>query len=97
MTYYRDEYGEDNTIFLFTSDDMKWVRKSKIFRQEKNLFMVGCGNGEDVACVGKDFALLAACNHTITSRGSYGQWSTYFAGGEIYTEYGPFTPEVFGV
>ena len=49
----------------------------------------GCGNGADWRCVGQDLALLAACNHTIQSRGSFGQWAAYLSGGDSYTEYGP--------
>ena len=34
-----------------------------------------------------DFALLASCNHTIGSRGTYSIWASRFAGGEILTEF----------
>ena len=95
MEYYREEYGEKDTIFLFTSDDMVWARGNEAFHKEKNLFLVGCGMGNDLNCVGQDFAFLAACNHTIISHGSFGKWASYFAGGEIYTEYGALTPDAY--
>ena len=95
MEYYRDEYGSSNTVFLFTSDDMKWARRNEAFKEEKNLFLVGCGEAENLNCVGKDLALLASCNHTVISHGSFGQWASYFAGGEIYTEYGALAPEAY--
>ena len=53
------------------------------------LVNTGCGNGADWSCVGRDLAILAACNHTIQSRGSFGQWAAYLSGGDSYTEYGP--------
>ena len=53
------------------------------------LVNVGCGNGADWSCVGRDLAILAACNHTIQTRGSFGQWAAYLSGGDSYTEYGP--------
>ena len=33
-----------------------------------------------------DFALLASCNHTIGSRGTFSIWATRFAGGHVITE-----------
>ena len=95
MQYFRDEYGDDKTVFLFVSDDMKWVRRNEVFKTEKNLYLVGCGDGSDMKCIGKDLALLAACNHMIVSHGSFGQWASYFAGGEIYTEYGAISPDAY--
>ena len=46
-------------------------------------------------CIGKDLALLAACNHTVISDGSFGFWAAVLAGGEIYTEYGLIVPQSF--
>ena len=95
MEYYREEYGESDTIFLLVSDDMLWARGNKALQEERNLFLVGCGMGNDSNCVGQDFAFLAACNHTIISHGTFGQLASYFAGGEIYTEYGALTPDAY--
>ncbi len=39
-----------------------------------------------------DLALLAACNHTVISRGTYSMWAAMMAGGEYYTEYGTIVP-----
>ena len=36
--------------------------------------------GEDV---GEDLALLAACNHSIISYGTFGMWAAILAGGEV--------------
>ena len=33
-----------------------------------------------------DFALLASCNHTIGSRGTFSIWVSRFAGGHVITE-----------
>ena len=27
MEYFRDEYGAEETVFIYTSDDMKWGRR----------------------------------------------------------------------
>lgn len=61
-----------NLAFVFVSDDMKWA-KEKIGQKkggQKNVFYLGSDNDA------LDLALLAACNHTIQSYGSF----TYFAG-----------------
>jgi len=55
----------------------------------------GCGQPNYLECIGRDFALLSACNHTIITHGSLGLWGSFLAGGEIYTEYGVVVPEAF--
>lgn len=91
MEYFRDEYWDTTVVFVYVSDDMKWGRRN--LKDSKNLFFLGCGNGQDIDCIAKDLALLGSCNHTITTHGTYGHWAAYFAGGEIYTEYGSIIPD----
>jgi len=91
MEYFRDEYWDTTVVFVYVSDDMKWGRRN--LKDEKNIFFLGCGNGQDIDCIAKDLALLGSCNHTITTHGTYGHWAAYFAGGEIYTEYGTIIPD----
>ena len=91
MEYFREEYGANETVFIYVSDDMKWGRRN--LKDAKNLFFLGCGSGDQVDCIGKDLALLANCNHTITSHGTFGHWAAYMAGGELYTEYGTIIPD----
>lgn len=91
MEYFREEY--DNPIFVYVSDDMKWGRRN--LKTEKDIFFVGCGDPDDVDCIGKDFAVLSNCNHTITTHGTFGHWAAYLAGGEIYTEYGAIVPDAY--
>ena len=91
MAYFREEY--DHPVFIYVSDDMKWGRRK--LKAEKNVYFLGCGDGDDVDCVGKDLALLGACNHTITTHGSFGHWASFLAGGEIYTEYGAIIPDAY--
>ena len=44
--------------------------------------------------VGRDLALLAACNHTIVSQGMYGAWGAFLAGGDMFTKYGVLVQHV---
>ena len=87
MHYFSSRY--DQVIFVVVTDDMEWA--------EDNLSLPGVeflghktvlqkdtdhplATGEDV---GDDLALLAACNHTIISYGTFGQWAAMLAGGEV--------------
>ena len=93
MEYFMEEYGPD-VAFIYVSDDMKWGRrKLKDVPHAKRLFFLGCGDGQNIDCIGKDLALLGSCNHTITTHGTYGHWAAFLAGGEVYTEFGPIIPD----
>ena len=61
-------------IFLVVSDDTRWS-KANI-------------KGEDVRFVssgdpGGDIAILAHCNHTVVSSGTFGWWGGYLSGGTV--------------
>jgi hypothetical protein len=43
MEYFEEEFP--NPVFLFVSDDLPWGQKK--VGHKKNVFLVGCGNGED--------------------------------------------------
>jgi len=93
--YFREEY--ENPVFVYVSDDMAWGQKELRPLAEKygDVFFTGCGDPNKADCVGKDFALLANCNHTITTHGTFGHWASILAGGEIYTEYGAIVPDAY--
>ena len=40
-------------------------------------------------------ALLATCNHTILTHGTFGHWASYLNGGEFYSEYGSIVPDPY--
>jgi hypothetical protein len=44
--------------------------------------------------VGRDLALLAACNHTIVSQGQFGNWAAFLAGGDMFTRYGVLVKDI---
>jgi hypothetical protein len=37
-------------------------------------------------------AVLASCNHTIITWGSFSMWAALLSGGEYYSQYGPIVP-----
>lgn len=64
-------------MFIYVSDEMESGRLKLTNRnKEQDLYFVGKGQVDDVEAIGVDLALLAICNHTIESHGSF----SFFAG-----------------
>ncbi|XP_037070878.1 galactoside 2-alpha-L-fucosyltransferase 3-like [Pollicipes pollicipes] len=63
--------------FVVTSDDLGWCRRAL---RGRDVFLVG---DRDVRRPGADLALLAACNHSILTHGTFGFWAGYLAGGQV--------------
>nr|XP_034992636.1 galactoside 2-alpha-L-fucosyltransferase 2-like [Zootoca vivipara] len=76
MNYFREKYP--NPIFVVTSNGMKWCKKN-INASRGDVYFSGDGRESSP---GRDFALLAHCNHTIMTIGTFGFWAGYLAGGE---------------
>lgn len=74
--------GKIDLAFVFVSDDMDWGReKLKVRNKERDLYFVGNGKTEDPDGIGQDLALLASCNHTIQSHGSFSAMAGILSGG----------------
>ncbi|XP_030051275.1 galactoside 2-alpha-L-fucosyltransferase 2-like [Microcaecilia unicolor] len=76
MGYFRRKYQEP--IFVVTSNGMFWCKKN-IDASRGDVYFAG--DGVEIS-PWKDFALLAHCNHTIMTIGTFGYWVGYLAGGE---------------
>ncbi|XP_053308216.1 galactoside alpha-(1,2)-fucosyltransferase 2-like [Spea bombifrons] len=76
MGYFRKKYKEP--VFVVTSNGMNWC-KQNIDNSRGDVYFSGDGNE---STPGKDFALLASCNHTIMTIGTFGYWASYLVGGE---------------
>ncbi|XP_063159110.1 galactoside alpha-(1,2)-fucosyltransferase 2 [Candoia aspera] len=76
MNYFRKKYL--NPIFVVTSNGMQWC-KENINASKGDVYFAGDGKESSP---GKDFALLAHCNHTVMTIGTFGIWASYLAGGE---------------
>ena len=70
------------SVFIVTSDDITWCR-SVIQRKNRTVIFSTSRNE------GVDLALLANCDHTIITTGTYGWWGAYIAGGHTiyYSRY----------
>lgn len=82
--------------FVWVSDSPKWGRLN-VEDANKDLFFASKRGQGDVAKeeLGRDLAILTACNHTIMSRGSFSLWAGLLAGGRVLGEAG-FVGENFG-
>lgn len=75
--YFRARYGEP--VFVVVSDDMQWCRQN-VDTSRGDVYFAGQGIQTSPE---KDFSLLAHCNHTIITIGTFGFWAAYLAGGEV--------------
>ncbi|XP_023323360.1 galactoside 2-alpha-L-fucosyltransferase 2 [Eurytemora carolleeae] len=87
MEYYRNKF--DSIVFAVVSDDLSWARSNM---EGEDVFFLGHDRtqekdelnplkpGEDI---GEDLALLASCNHTIMTYGTFGMWGGLLSGGEV--------------
>jgi len=81
-THFTKENKEKRLIFVFVSDDPKWGKEKLLNRvKERDLYFGGSGVPNETDSIGVDFALLANCNHTIESHGSFSYFAGAFAGG----------------
>ncbi|XP_072283754.1 galactoside alpha-(1,2)-fucosyltransferase 2-like [Pyxicephalus adspersus] len=76
MDYFRNKY--ENPQFIVTSNGMDWC-KQNINNSFGDVHFAGDGKERSPS---RDFALLAHCNHTIMTIGTFGIWASYLAGGE---------------
>ncbi|XP_063291855.1 galactoside alpha-(1,2)-fucosyltransferase 2-like isoform X2 [Pelobates fuscus] len=76
MDYFRNKY--ENPLFVVTSNGMDWC-KENINNSLGDVHFAGDGKE---GSPGRDFALLAHCNHTIMTIGTFGIWVGYLVGGE---------------
>lgn len=73
VQYFRGKYK--NVIFVAVSDDRKWC-SSKLAEE------FGVHVTEEAPSPAHDLAILANCNHTVMTYGTFGFWGAYLAGGE---------------
>ncbi|XP_043190818.1 galactoside alpha-(1,2)-fucosyltransferase 2-like [Amphibalanus amphitrite] len=78
LDFYRRRYAD--ALFIVCSDELDYVAKQLHVRESKDIVLAGNRNLEDP---GRDMALLAACNHSVVTVGTYGFWGAYLAGGTV--------------
>ncbi|KAG9470322.1 hypothetical protein GDO78_018170 [Eleutherodactylus coqui] len=76
MNYFQDKY--QNPLFIVTSNGMDWC-KENINTELGDVYF--SEDGKESSPI-HDFALLAHCNHTIMTIGTFGYWTGYLARGK---------------
>uniref|UniRef100_H9H651 L-Fucosyltransferase n=1 Tax=Monodelphis domestica TaxID=13616 RepID=H9H651_MONDO len=76
LDWFRARYPD--AVFVVTSNGMKWCRENVDGSRGDVVF---AGDGVEAA-PGADFALLAQCNHTVMTIGTFGYWAAYLAAGD---------------
>jgi len=77
MTYFVERYRL--VQFIVTSNDIAWCRrtiKMSSFNQETINITFSADHS-----TGQDIALLAGCDHSIMTTGTFGWWASWLAGG----------------
>ena len=62
-----------NVIFLFVSNDMRWAKQN--VKAGKDMFFIE-GHSAEI-----DMCIIAHCNHTVMTVGTFGWFSAFLAGG----------------
>ncbi|KAF0302590.1 Galactoside 2-alpha-L-fucosyltransferase 1 [Amphibalanus amphitrite] len=70
-----------DTLFVVASDDLEWC-ESELISRSNATDIVLAGDGVQTR-PGADLALLAACNHSVVTHGTFGFWGAFLAGGEV--------------
>ncbi|XP_044739753.1 galactoside 2-alpha-L-fucosyltransferase SEC1-like [Chrysoperla carnea] len=76
MKYFENKFP--NVIFIVISDDPKWCKKN--IGNHQNVYIASKINLYNTT--EQDFAVMAACNHSIIDYGTFGAWGAILAGGE---------------
>ena len=86
MNLYRIKFKKETLqgriIFVLVSDDKDWVKQAVLYNAvEEDTYWGGSTLPDLDENIGNDFALLAICNHTIESHGTFSYFAGAFAGG----------------
>lgn len=70
--------NDNNVRYLVCSDDVDWTRRNVRSRRRLPVFYVDDFRSRD-APTGVDLAVLAGCDHVITTGGTFGWWGAFLA------------------
>ncbi|CAL4182545.1 unnamed protein product, partial [Meganyctiphanes norvegica] len=73
LKHYRQRF--DNVLFVIASDDL--IHAKIHLKNHQDVVFTKMKSLEE------DMALLASCNHSIMTVGSFGWWSSFLAGGDV--------------
>ena len=71
----------DNLTFKICSDDITWCKQNISLPSDKYNRKVKAHYCDKTGVPIVDMGILAACNHSIITGGTFGWWSAFLAGG----------------
>ena len=77
MEYYTHKFHNKTVYFILLSDDQAWVRENIVQRATKFKHVIQSFNRSGPV----DLAIMAACDHTVISVGSYSWWGAWLSKG----------------
>ena len=77
MEYYKKQFSDSKVIFIVCTDDQKWYTNN--IAGKSNATLILSTVNDPVV----DLGILARCNHSIITVGSFGWWSAWLAGGKV--------------
>jgi len=77
MEWFRRRFLDYRLLYILATDDRKWCRDNFPFKSSGTSPVVHTVLGPDV----QDLAILAACNHTIATVGSFSWWAAWLCNG----------------
>jgi len=77
MQMYQGRFPRERLLYILATDDEKWCRDNFPYKSSGKSPVVHTALGPDV----QDLAVLAACNHTIITVGSFGWWAAWLSNG----------------
>jgi len=77
MEFYQSRFPHERLLYILATDDEEWCRHSYPYSSSGKSPVVHTTLGPAV----QDLAILAACNHTVISVGSFGWWAAWLGNG----------------
>jgi len=77
MQLYQNRFPRERLLYILATDDEKWCRNNFPYKFSGKSPIVHTAAGPDV----QNLAVLAACNHTIITVGSFGWWAAWLSNG----------------
>lgn len=82
-------------IFVIVSDDWQWVKSNLIPRVKRfNAYLGGTGVTNYTDDLATDLGILARCNHTVLSYGTFSFWGGFLSGGKRILPYMIFNEKI---
>jgi len=77
VEWFQWRFPQDQLLFILATDDRKWCRDNFPYKSSAKFPVVHTVPGSDI----QDLGILAACNHSVITVGSFGWWAAWLSDG----------------